>query len=517
MRHFLEACGHSLCRAAGSFSLTLIALTLTAPTSAQEVTALRVGTIHPGDGPAIANGVILFRNGEITAMGPAAQIEIPAGAAVLDHPDAHAYPGLIDALSAVYQGGTGQRGTDAGMRLADDLNPYDPRARWLLEGGVTGAYVADQGKGPWRGIGTVVQPTAAGPLPLEAGAEAGLGLRMTSGLGDRTHPLARQKQFIPITKAFAALAAYEKTFTDHETKLEEYEKKFAEYLEYHEKKKAEKDGEAKEGAEAGEGPRRGRGRPRPGGGPRGNRPRGNRTPPAEQGTPPKPADEEQKKPNTEQKPAEGESEAKAEEKKAEEKAPTRPKYPKAPRRDPAKDALIAVRDGELPLRVEARHLDEIRAALDLATEQEIRGLVLEHADAAASLAAEIAAAGVPVILTRAQPVDPEQAFGSNPDHPLPAALEQAGVAVAFASGTQPSHARHLSLLAAQAVGLGMSEEAALRALTLTPAEILGVADRVGSLTVGKHADILICSQPLLASDSRVLRVLVRGNTQYEAR
>ena len=72
------------------------------------------------------------------------------------------------------------------------------------------------------------------------------------------------------------------------------------------------------------------------------------------------------------------------------------------------------------------------------------------------------------------------------------------------------------MLAAIACGHGLSEEIALRAITLTPAEILGVADRVGSLEEGKLADIVISSGPLLHSDSRILRVFSGGDLQFEA-
>ena len=87
--------------------------------------------------------------------------------------------------------------------------------------------------------------------------------------------------------------------------------------------------------------------------------------------------------------------------------------------------------------------------------------------------------------------------------------------VAIASGSL-SNARNLTMMAAYACGKGLSVDDAVRALTLTPAEILGVADKVGSLEKNKWADLLITSGPLLDSDTRILRVLSRGKTQYEA-
>jgi len=62
----------------------------------------------------------------------------------------------------------------------------------------------------------------------------------------------------------------------------------------------------------------------------------------------------------------------------------------------------------------------------------------------------------------------------------------------------------------------MPADQAIKAITVTPAELLGVADRVGTLAEGKDADILILSGEPLASTSRVQRVLVNGRTVYQA-
>jgi imidazolonepropionase-like amidohydrolase len=62
----------------------------------------------------------------------------------------------------------------------------------------------------------------------------------------------------------------------------------------------------------------------------------------------------------------------------------------------------------------------------------------------------------------------------------------------------------------------MRRDEALKAITLTPAEILGVAERVGSLEKGKDADILILSGEPLAATSRIERVILSGKTVYQA-
>ena len=75
----------------------------------------------------------------------------------------------------------------------------------------------------------------------------------------------------------------------------------------------------------------------------------------------------------------------------------------------------------------------------------------------------------------------------------------------------------LPLMAAAAIGRGLEPAAALRAITLTPAEILGIAEDTGSLKRGKYADVLVTDGPLFATDSRVLMVVAKGRTEFEAK
>ena len=69
----------------------------------------------------------------------------------------------------------------------------------------------------------------------------------------------------------------------------------------------------------------------------------------------------------------------------------------------------------------------------------------------------------------------------------------------------------------RAVAGGLPPAEALRAITLTPAEILGVAKDTGSLQPGKYADVLVTDRPLFQTDSRVLLVLGKGNAEYEVK
>jgi len=97
----------------------------------------------------------------------------------------------------------------------------------------------------------------------------------------------------------------------------------------------------------------------------------------------------------------------------------------------------------------------------------------------------------------------------------PVLLVRAGVKVAIQTD-EMSAVRYMTLNAALAVSEGMDEDDALAAITIIPAQILGVADRVGSLEKGKDADIVIFSaHPFDIKDCRVEQVLIDGETVYQ--
>jgi imidazolonepropionase-like amidohydrolase len=208
------------------------------------------------------------------------------------------------------------------------------------------------------------------------------------------------------------------------------------------------------------------------------------------------------------------ADAKAAEGKPDEKAPERPKYPKAPDRDPVKETLLKVLDGTLPLRITVRRPDEIRAALAAAREKKVPALVIDDALGAGAVASELADAAVPVVLTGLFPVALPESYEKLQPFDAPKTLQDKGVPFAIASGSG-RRARALPLMAAAAVGHGLSPDAALRAITLTPAEILGVQKDVGSLQAGKLADLVVCDRPILQSDCRMLAVWSAGALQHE--
>lgn len=195
-------------------------------------------------------------------------------------------------------------------------------------------------------------------------------------------------------------------------------------------------------------------------------------------------------------------------------------------RDLGLEALGRMLSGEIPARVQANRTTEIREALKLADEFGFR-LILDSGISADQMPADLADAGVPVVLG---PIShpwisgeeiPDRDEYVDPDERRAARLLDAGVEIAIASFSRSfgslgpaGSGKWLLLDAALAAGYGLTEAQVLEAVTLSPARILGVADRVGSLEPGKDADVVILDGPPLSVMSWVERVFVDGREVY---
>ncbi|MFL5617458.1 MAG: amidohydrolase family protein [Gemmatimonadaceae bacterium] len=177
------------------------------------------------------------------------------------------------------------------------------------------------------------------------------------------------------------------------------------------------------------------------------------------------------------------------------------------------DALIPVLEGRVPLLVRVNRASDIETAMRIAREFGIRLAITGGAEAW-MLADRLAAAKIPV-LTGAMSNVPEQFATLGQRQENAGLLARAGVPVtlignASSGSAEAFNAGNLRYEAGNAVAYGMEWSAALRAITLTPAETFGVADRVGSLAVGKMADVVIWSGDPFEFTSRAERVLVGG-------
>lgn len=181
-------------------------------------------------------------------------------------------------------------------------------------------------------------------------------------------------------------------------------------------------------------------------------------------------------------------------------------------RDPRWEAMRPVLDGTIPVLVAAGDLLQIRAALQFAAEENVRLVLLASHDVW-RVADELAARRIPVILgpTHALPARRWEAY----DEPFTVAqkLYAAGVRFCFSYGDNAfsaAHARNLPYQAATAAAYGLPPDEALRAVTQYPAEILGVADRLGTLDAGKEATFIVTDGDPLEIRTHVQRAFMAG-------
>jgi len=195
----------------------------------------------------------------------------------------------------------------------------------------------------------------------------------------------------------------------------------------------------------------------------------------------------------------------------------KPKRPARFRPNPTREVLAKVLSKEVPLQIEAHRVTDILNALRLADEFGFT-LILDKCTEGYLVAEEIARRKAPVILGPVSTsfVDMPILEYRNHDIRNAAILSEKGIKLALGvSGRDGASSKFITLAAAMAVANGMDRDMALRAVTLTPAEILGVADRIGSLQVGKDADIVILSGHPLDTFSHVEMVLIEGKTVFE--
>ena len=162
---------------------------------------------------------------------------------------------------------------------------------------------------------------------------------------------------------------------------------------------------------------------------------------------------------------------------------------KRPAFDMKLEALIPVLKGEIPLKAHAHATEDIFAALRIARDFGVK-ITLEHVTEGHLIAEELAAENVPLAvgptLTSASKFELR-----NKSWTTPGVLAAAGCQVSIITDSPVIPQEYLPLCAGLAVQAGMDPFAALQAITINPAKHAGIADRVGSLEVGKDADLVI--------------------------
>lgn len=435
----------------GLRGLAVLALFLVLPTLAsEESVVIRADRVFVRPGEVVEDAAVLVQRGRIVAVGR--DVKVPDGAREIRGEVVCA--GFIDPWSsfAMDPGSVADDNTSAATRSADALDPYvDPKvARELLKGGVT--VVRTQAGRPARhgGFGALFRVPFTGEDDLLLDD---CGMAMNPSRGRDIDVFGIIDEVDRVAKSIAQGADYVLEWIEYRYELQEWQEAIAEKEEELEKdfKKAKKKRD-KELAEAEE-----------------------------------------------------------EGKKFKEKRYKEDRKPRMPRIDDDKAALGRVAEGVVPLIVEANGAPELRELLAATEEFGRLRMMIAGGAQAMTVADELAERRIPVIVTPSLATADER-FAGAADPALAGRLAEADVPVLIASGGRsPVASRDLALLAGLAIGHGLEREEAFEALTLGAARALDVADRLGSVERGKHADLLVLDGDPLASTTRVRYVLSNGH------
>ncbi|HYC59872.1 MAG TPA: amidohydrolase family protein [Thermoanaerobaculia bacterium] len=177
-------------------------------------------------------------------------------------------------------------------------------------------------------------------------------------------------------------------------------------------------------------------------------------------------------------------------------------------RDLVLEALVPVVEGRVPVVMHANLARDIKAALEFADELQLK-VILSGAHDVARVIPDLKKRNIPVLL------GPILALPAREDDPYDLLFTNAKVlhdnGIRFAIQSGDSHnTRNLPYHAASCAAFGLPKEEALKAVTIYPAQIFGVADRIGSLEVGKQANVIVTDGDPLEIRTNVRRVFIAG-------
>jgi imidazolonepropionase-like amidohydrolase len=172
------------------------------------------------------------------------------------------------------------------------------------------------------------------------------------------------------------------------------------------------------------------------------------------------------------------------------------------------EAMIPVIEGKEPVAVSAATADAIHDAIAFADKQRVKIVIMGPREIG-NVAPELKAHNIPVILGRVLALPEHEDDAYDAAMTLPNQFYKAGVKFAFGTFTN-EFVRNLPFQAAAAVGFGLPQDEALKAVTINPAEIWGLSDEIGSLDKGKWADLLITNGDPLEIQTKVEHVIIKG-------
>ena len=184
-----------------------------------------------------------------------------------------------------------------------------------------------------------------------------------------------------------------------------------------------------------------------------------------------------------------------------------------PPRNAQLEALVPLLKGEMPLFLYAGKEKDVNAALDWAEDQQFERVILVGGPDLQYVAERLATDDIPVILNGVYTMPTRRWEAYDMAYVAAGKLNEAGVKFAIGDGGGgfgATNARNLPFHAGSAAAFGLPKDAALKAVTLWPAEILGIADQLGSLAAGKRASLLVTSGDPLEPMTQIQRVWIDG-------
>jgi imidazolonepropionase-like amidohydrolase len=404
----------------------------------------------------IENGTVIMQGGKITAVG--ANVSIPANAQVIDLTGMTVYPGLIDSetqlgLTEISAENMTNDLVEASDEIMPHMHVYDAfHAESALIpvsrlNGITNAIVAPDSEDTLPGQDSFIQLAGRDATEMLLIRDISMPLNFT---GDqRRNKGGFDKHRFPSTR-MGLISQLRQTFLDardYQAKWADYQRKNSEFSSQGENKSEDK-----------------------------NKP-------------------EDKSANTK----DGKTKDKAKESK---KSP-----PMAPKRDLKLEALLPYLDGKKTIVLAAETPSDLETIVALANDFHLK-YVLNHISHSQPVLDYVAGLKVPVIVgpIYEAPKDDER---YDAVYSLPAQLYKRGVKIAFASYSA-HNVRNLPDAAGFATAFGLPYDEAMKAVTINPAEIWGVADKLGSLDIGKTANVVVANGDPLDMKTDVKQVYIQG-------
>ena len=175
------------------------------------------------------------------------------------------------------------------------------------------------------------------------------------------------------------------------------------------------------------------------------------------------------------------------------------------------DSMVSVVEGKMPMLVQANTTKQIQTAIAFSKQYNLKLILMGGADAIQCVNL-IREAKVPIVVSSVYRLPSRRDAAYDAAYTLPAQLQEAGILFSIASDGRfgASNLRNLPYHAATAAAFGLTEEQAIRSITLSPAEIFGVSDRIGSLSVGKDATLILTDGNILETPTQVIKAYIQG-------